>query len=241
MQRFNLEVESRKESGKGAARRIRRSGRIPAVLYGEGKATSLTMDPAHLIRLLQSVSGENALVNLTIKRPEGRETQSTAILRDFQMDPVTREILHADLFEISMNKSLRLRIPVEETGLSPGVKEGGLLQHNLREIEIECLPANIPDQIEVDISVLGIGESIHVRDLAVGEGITILEDPDLTVISVAAPISDEKLESLLTGATEPETKEPEVVAKGKEPSEEGGAEAKPAKPTEKAEKKEEKK
>jgi large subunit ribosomal protein L25 len=246
MERVNMEAEFREVSGKGAARQIRRSGQIPAVLYGEGKATSLVMNPAHLVKLLQSESGENALVNLTIKKPGGKEAQATAILRDFQMDPVSRKILHADLFEVSMNKMLRLRIPVEETGNAPGVKEGGILQHNLREIEIECLPANIPDQIEVDISALGIGESIHVRDLVVGEGVKMLEEPDQTVISVAAPISDEKLESLLTtGPAEGAEAEPEVVAKGKEQAEEEGAEGKPAdkksaekKPSEKKEEKE---
>ena len=235
MQRFDLEVEVREKSGKGAARQIRRTGRIPAVLYGEGKSTPLTVEPMSLTKILHSESGENALINLKIKRSNGKEGKATAILREFQMDPVTNQILHADLFEVSMNKTLRLRIPLVLIGQSPGVKEGGVLQHNLRDIEIECLPTHIPEHFDVESSALEIGQSIHVRDLQLGEDIKILEDPDQTIVSVAAPISDEKLESILAGATaEPEKAETEVVVKGKE-KEEGevaAAEAKPAVKTE---------
>jgi large subunit ribosomal protein L25 len=234
MQRFDVEVQFRERGGKGVARQIRRAGRIPAVLYGEGKSTPLEVDPTVLLKVLHSESGENALMNLKILGGKGKESTATAILRDFQRDPVSGEILHADLFEVSMNKVLRVQIPLVEVGSAPGVKEGGVLQHNLREIEIECLPLLIPDHIEVDISALAIGDSVHVRDLRVAEGIKILEDEDQSVISVAAPISEAELETLLAGApAEVESKEPEVVAKGKEKEE--GEEGEPgAKGAEKA-------
>ncbi|MBI3995152.1 MAG: 50S ribosomal protein L25 [Nitrospirae bacterium] len=235
MQRMDLEADQRQKSGKGAARTIRRTGRIPAVLYGDGKSSPLSLHPADLIRILKSESGENALINLKIKGEKSVETK-TAILRDFQKDPVTGGILHADLFEINMNKAIRVRVPILVQGdLPEGVKEGGVLQHNLREIEIECLPSMIPDHLDVDAAHLKIGESIHVRDLSVQQGIRVLEDKDLAVISVAAPMSEAKLEEILAG-TPAETKEPEVIGKKKEEEGEAGAEAEAAgKPGEKAE------
>lgn len=237
MQRMDLEAEQRQKSGKGVARTLRRAGRIPAVLYGEGKSSLLSIHPADLIKILNSESGENALINLKIKGGESVETR-TAILRDFQKDPITGGILHADLFEINMNKAIRLKIPIRVTGdQSEGVKEGGVLQHNLREVEIECLPSMIPDHLDVDAAHLKIGESIHVRDLQVQQGIRILEDKDLAIVSVAAPMSEAKLEEILAG-TPAETKEPEVIGKKKEEEGEAGAAAEPgagAKPGEKAE------
>ena len=237
MQRMDLEADQREKSGKGVARTLRRAGRIPAVLYGDGKSSLLSLHPADLIKILKSESGENALINLKIKGEKSVETK-TAILRDFQKDPVTGGILHADLFEINMNKAIRVRVPILVKGdLPEGVKEGGVLQHNLREIEIECLPSMIPDHLDVDAAHLKIGESIHVRDLQVQQGIRVLEDMDLAIVSVAAPMSEAKLEEILAG-TPAETKEPEVIGKKKEEEGEAGtaAEAGAAgKPGEKAE------
>jgi len=236
MQRMDLESEQRLKSGKGVARTLRRAGRIPAVLYGEGKSSLLSIHPAELIKILKSESGENALINLKIKGEKSVETR-TAILRDYQKDPITGEILHADLFEINMAKVIRVKVPILVKGdLAEGVKEGGVLQHNLREVEIECLPAMIPDHLDVDAAHLKIGESIHVRDLSVQEGIRVMEDRDLAIVSIAAPMSEAKLEEILAG-TPAETKEPEVIGKKKE--EEGEAVAAeagaPAKPGEKVE------
>ncbi|MBI3811171.1 MAG: 50S ribosomal protein L25 [Nitrospirae bacterium] len=237
MQRMDLEAEQRQKSGKGVARTLRRAGRIPAVLYGEGKSSLLSIHPAELIKIFKSESGENALINLKIKGEKSVETR-TAILRDYQKDPITGGLLHADLFEINMNKAIRIRVPITVKGdLPEGVKEGGVLQHNLREVEIECLPSMIPDHLDVDAAHLKIGESIHVRDLQVQEGIRVLEDKDLGIVSIAAPMSEAKLEEILAG-TPAETKEPELIGKKKE--EEGEAGAVPeavagAKPGEKAE------
>jgi large subunit ribosomal protein L25 len=224
MQRMDLEAEQRQQSGKGVARALRRSGKIPAVLYGEGKSSLLAVAPADLIKILKSESGENALINLKIKGEKSVETR-TAILRDFQKDPISGGILHADLFEINMNKAIRVRVPIMVKGDVPeGVKLGGVLQHNLREMMIECLPSMIPDHLDVDATHLKIGESIHIRDLQVEQGIRILEDKDLPIVSVAAPMSEAKLEEILAG-TPAEAKEPEVIGKKKEEGEaEAGAE-----------------
>ena len=237
MQRVDLEAEQRDQSGKGVARTLRRSGKIPAVLYGEGRSSRIALRPADLVKILQSASGENALINLKIKGAESVETR-TAILRDYQRDPINGSILHADLFEINMNKAIRVRVPIGVKGDVPaGVKEGGVLQHNLREVEIECLPSMIPDHIMIDAAPLKIGESIHVRDLQVDPGIKILEDMDLAVVSVAAPMSEAKLEEILAGTPTGEVKEPEVIGKKKEEEGEAGAAAEAAggKPGEKPE------
>ena len=215
MQRVELNADHRDQTGKGAARTIRRAGMIPAVLYGEGKSSLLTLKPADLVKILKSASGENALVTVKIKGGKSAETR-TAIIREYQRDPISGEILHADLFEINMNKPIRLRVHITLTGsVSAGVKEGGVLQHNMRDVEIECLPSLIPDQIEIDASDLKVGESLHVRDLQVREGVRILEDQDLPIVSVAAPMSEEKLEQILTGTPVGEVKEPEVIGKKK--------------------------
>ena len=232
MQRIEMVAELREKSGKGMARSIRRAGKIPGVLYGEGNSLLLTLDPADLTKVLHSGAGENALITLKIQGMKDRasaakkvDTERLTILRDFQVDPLTGKLLHADLFEVSLNKAIRVRVHIEVVGEVPqGVKDGGVLQHQMREMEIECLPMAIPDRLEVDASALKMGEAIHVRDLRVGEGVRVLGQPDQVVVSVAVPISEAKLEELLT-ATAKEAKEPEVVARGKE--EEGEEAAKP--------------
>ncbi|HEY4485612.1 MAG TPA: 50S ribosomal protein L25 [Nitrospiria bacterium] len=231
---MDLEVDRRERAGKGVARSLRREGKIPAVLYGAGKAENLSLNPADLLKILRSATGENALINLKVKGGGPVQTR-TAIIRDYQKDPLTGGILHADLFEIDMNKAIRIKVPIVMKGeQAAGVKEGGVLQHNLREVEIECLPSLIPDNIAVDPSHLNIGESVHVRDLHVDSGVRILEDMDLAVVSVAAPMSEAKLEQILAGTPAEEAKEPELIGKKPE-DEEGAAEGAAAKPGEKTE------
>jgi large subunit ribosomal protein L25 len=153
------------------------------------------------------------------------------LLRDFQVDPVEGHILHADLFEISMDKPIRVKVPVHVIGGTPaGVKEGGILHYNTRELYVECLPGALPDHIEVDASPLTIGQGIHLKEIAKIEGVRYLDDLDQMVVSVAVPMSDAKLEALLTSqAAGPEgAKEPEVVARGKAAAE--GAEGVAAAP-----------
>ena len=231
MQRVELVAELRERSGKGVARSIRREGRIPAVVYCGGQSLLVSLNPADLTKILLSGAGENALINLKINSKKGQSSASSAlgggpgaerlaILRDFQLDPVTGKLLHADLFEVSLDKPIRVRVHIEVIGGVPeGVKEGGVLQHQMREVEIECLPLAIPDRLEVDASSLKIGEAIYIRDFRVGEGVRVLGQPDQVVVSVAAPISEAKLEELLT-ATAKEAKEPEVIAREKVEGEE---------------------
>jgi len=226
--KFDLTVAVREQAGKGAARSMRRAGKIPAVLYGQGDCLLLTVSPEELVKILKSHAGSTALISLTVNGAKSKPNR-TALLRDYQVDPVTGAVLHADLFEISMSKPIRVKVPIKVIGGIPsGVKEGGVLHHNMRDVQIECLPAALPDYIEVDASPLTIGSGIHVKELGAREGVRFLDDADQMLVSVAAPISDAKLEALLTSGAGA-AGEPEVVAKGKEAGAEGAAGAEPAK------------
>ncbi|MGQ0794213.1 MAG: 50S ribosomal protein L25 [Deltaproteobacteria bacterium] len=174
----------RKELGKSAVKKIRNAGLLPAVLYGrETEAVSLTLSIADLKAALSTEAGENTLLELRV-RGEAGEITKLALLRSTQFNYLTSKPIHFDFQEVSMREKLTVKIPIKITGKAPGVKEGGILEEIHREIEIECFPTDIPNSIEVDISSLGIGDSIHVRDLAVSDKITLLLDADETVITV---------------------------------------------------------
>lgn len=224
--KLEIAAELRTGSGKGAARQLRRSGKVPAVLYGQGECLLLTLGPEAFKKILRSHAGSTALLTLSIAG-ETSKAARTALLRDYQVDPISGEILHADLFEVSMTKPIRLKVPVSLIGDTPeGLKEGGILHHNLRELHVECLPAAIPEHIEVDASHLVIGQGIHIKELRPLEGVKFLDEADQMVVSVAAPMSEAKLEALLTSAAVAEEgKEPEVIGKGKEETEEAAAAA----------------
>ena len=223
--KFDLAVTVRDKSGKGAARQLRRTGKVPGVLYGQGECLLLTIEPEPLTKILKSQAGSTALITLTVNGASSK-SKRTALLRDYQVDPVEGHVLHADLFEISMDKPIRVKVPVHVIGGTPaGVKEGGILHYNMREVHVECLPGVLPDHIQVDASPLAIGQGIHLKEIAKIESVRFLDDPEQMVVSVAVPMSDAKLEALLTSqAAGPEgAKEPEVAAKGKAAVE--GAEA----------------
>jgi large subunit ribosomal protein L25 len=241
--KFEIAAEARDQAGKGVARKLRRSGRIPGVLYGQGECLLLTLDPVVVTKILRSPAGSTALITLNINGASSQKSR-TALFRDWQVDPVSGDLLHVDLFEVSMSKAIRVKVPVNIIGGTPaGLKEGGVLHHNLRELHIECLPASLPEAIDVDASELKIGQGIHIKELHPGEGIKLLDEADQMVVSVAAPMSEAKLEALLTsGAVPEEGKEPEVIGKPKEEGAEAAAAAEPqAEKKETKEAKEEKK
>ncbi len=213
--KFDLTVAVREQAGKGAARSMRRVGKIPAVLYGQGECLLLTVNPEELVKILKSHAGSTALISLTVNGAKTKQNR-TALLRDYQVDPVTGAVLHADLFEISMSKPIRVKVPIKVIGGIPaGVKEGGVLHHNMRDVHVECLPAAMPDHIEVDASALAIGSGIHLKEIGTREGVRFLDDAEQMVVSVAAPMTDAKLEALLTSGAGA-AGEPEVMTKGKD-------------------------
>ncbi len=175
---FDMKVASRTAVGKGVARSLRREGKIPGILYGQKDSLPVILEPSEIRKILHSESGSNALLNLNIATGNG-DMKRTAMLRDYQVDPITGSILHADLFEVAMDKPVRVRVPVTVTEGTPiGVAEGGVLQHNLRELHIECLPGDIPASIVVDPSNLRVNQGIHVKEVPVSKGCRILDDPE---------------------------------------------------------------
>ncbi|MGB0909430.1 MAG: 50S ribosomal protein L25 [Nitrospirales bacterium] len=199
--KLEVNVARRDNAGKGPARELRRNGRIPAVLYGSGTSLLLSMDPKDARHVILSQTGHTGLLTVQITG-SGAPEQRVALLKDYQIDPVAGTILHVDLFEVAMEKPLRVKIPVITIGSPIGVKEGGVLQTVLRELHIECLPAQIPDHIEVETSSLQVGQGIHVKDVAVADGVKILDDADLMVTHVVTKISEAKLEALLARETQ---------------------------------------
>jgi len=218
MSAIPLTASRRERIGKGGARKSRAAGQIPGVLYGHGENPVPVAIVAREFELaLHGYSGSNPLVTLKL---DGGE--HSVLIRDVQYDPLTHDILHLDFQHISLTETVEVEVTLKVTGLAIGVKDGGgILEHILRNVEVRCLPTAIPASIDVDVTALTVGDSIHVRDLAV-PNVTILTDPDATVATVVAPtVMEEKPVEEAAVAT---AEEPEVIAKGKK--EEEGEEAK---------------
>lgn len=214
MERITLNVEKRETTGKGAARSLRREDVIPAVLYRGGSALSIKVGKKELARFINTTAGEQVILDLQFKDGE----KKLALMKDYQVDPVRRELLHTDFYEVSLTEKIKVTVHVLITGEPVGVKrDGGILQIPLREIEIECLPDMIPGHVSVNVSKLEIGKAIHVSDLTLGEGIEVLTDKHEVIAAVIAPKVEE-----VAAPVAAVTAEPEVVKKGKK--EEGAGE-----------------
>ncbi|HWR73092.1 MAG TPA: 50S ribosomal protein L25 [Nitrospirota bacterium] len=222
MERVAMTAEIREKSGKGIARGLRRNERVPAVLYSHGSSLPISMGLKDIRKILNAEGGEHALINLTLTgAKEAKERM--ALIKDYQVDPRSGGLIHVDLQEVAMNEKVKIQVTVHLTGSAAGVKEGGILQLAMRELEVECLPAQIPDHFVLDVSALNVNESLHVRDIKAPEGVKILNDPEGTVVTIQPPISAEKLESMLTATPAAATEgEPELV---KKPKKEGEAAA----------------
>lgn len=207
-----ISARTREGTGKGAARTARREGRIPGVLYGHGEeSVSLSVDANELQKLVHSISVENTIVDLDV---EGGEPYKV-LIRELQRHPFRDEFMHIDFFHVAMDEKIQVEIPVVLTGTSTGVKnKGGVLDHQLRELEVFCLPGNIPEKVELDVSNLDIGDSIHVSDIQL-PGVEILTELDRSVVAVLAPTVIEVEE-----VAEEAILEPEVIGRGKEEEEE---------------------
>jgi large subunit ribosomal protein L25 len=225
MEKFTLTAQVREKAGKGVARGLRRDAMVPAVLYSHGKSTPIAMTNKEVTKILNAEGGEHALIALKLEGAQ-KAGDRMALIKDYQVDPISGSLLHVDLMEVAMNEKVRIPVAIHITGNSLAVKEGGILQHGLRQVEVECLPNQIPDFISADITQLKLNESFHVRDLKLSEGVKVLTDPDLTLATVQPPITDAKLEAMLAAAPAAEGAEPEVVKKA---GKEGEAEAAPAK------------
>jgi large subunit ribosomal protein L25 len=234
MERVSLSAQERTGVGKRGARQARREGFVPAVLYGRGRTPrALAVGRKDLLSALRT-AGRNALIDLRIAQ-DGESQAETVMIEEIQRDHIRREILHIDLHLISLTEALDVNVPVVLTGTPEPVASGtGILEQLRREVEVRCLPTQIPDRLAIDVSALQVGDSLHVRDLNAGEGIEVLTPPEEVLAAVVAPAAEEEA----APAVEAEAvAEPEVVGKapaeGEAPADEGAksakAEAKPAK------------
>jgi large subunit ribosomal protein L25 len=223
---FALGVELREEHGKGVARKLRAAGRIPGVCYRRNaEPVPVSLDPKELDRLLQQASsGINTLIDLKVTGGgdfDGRQV----LVKELQRDPISGAYLHADLYAVDLQQKLHVSVPINLTGTPIGVSlGGGILDYATRELDVECLPNAIPEEFTIDVSEFEIGQSIHVRDIAVPEDVEILNDPDVTVMSVVAPVAIEE-------------EAPEEEEEGEEGAVDAEATAEGAAPEESAEKK----
>jgi large subunit ribosomal protein L25 len=212
-------AENRTGTGKNENRRLRTRGLIPGVLYGAKKdAVPLAVSPKEITTILRSKTGENTLFDLEIGG-----SRRKVILKEFQINPIKGNLLHADFYEVALDKPIEVSVHIEVTGTPVGVKvQGGLLDHVTREVEVSCLPSDIPERITVDVSELEMGQAVRVGDLKVPDKVTMLSDADLVIVHVVAPRAEEEV-AAAAAPVEGEVAagaEPEVIKKGK-PAEEG--------------------
>jgi large subunit ribosomal protein L25 len=216
---FKIKAEKREVFGKNASRRLRKEGIVPVILYGSNEANvPLALEKEALLKILRSETGENTVFEVSFNS----ETRN-AMIKDLQLDPVSDEIMHADLIQIAMDKVVRVSVPVVTVGDAVGVKtEGGFVDFITREVEIECLPQEIPEHIEIDISHLHLRQAFKIGDVDIPEGIKLISDPDSILVHIELPTKEEEIEVEKEEEEEviSEEEEPEVIKKEKPAEEE---------------------
>ena len=218
-----LEAKKRTSRGKNEARRLRVSGQIPAVVYGARRdgqvpeGVPVAVDPREVLRILHSESGANTLINLKLDGGESR-----VMVRDYQLDPITHQLLHADFYQLAMDKAITVAIPIQIKGEPVGVKQqGGLLDFVTREIQVSCLPTDIPEHIDVDVAELGLHQSIRVKDIATNPKWKAVTDAETMLVHVVMPKAEESAattaaaEGAVAAPAAAAPAEPEVIKKGK--------------------------
>ena len=213
MATVSFNATARDATGKGAARSLRSRGQVPAVIYGhDHKAQALSLNARDLDKLLGHIQAESTVIEVTV---DGQTSKT--LIREIQRHPIKRQILHVDFQALVAGEKVTVSIPIVLTGVAEGVRlEGGVLDHTLRELEIEVDPSSIPDHVELDVTNMVIGDSLHVSDIKVPEGVEILDDPETSVAVLAAPravIEEAPAAEAVEGALEAAA-EPEVIGKG---------------------------
>jgi large subunit ribosomal protein L25 len=222
MKELTLEVKARSAKGKGVARKLRASDRLPAVIYGQNEEpTPVEVEQAKLLATMRQSGGEKILLNLVV---DGKDSEKKAIIKDIQRDPVSGKMLHIDFQHISLTEKIKIDVPIKIEGTAIGVKDfGGIMTSNMRQISVLCLPTDIPDAISIDVSEMKIHDSMHVKDIQLTD-VEILDDPEETIVSVIPPtvVKEEVVEEGEEGeeaaaAVEEgeEPTEPEVISEKK--------------------------
>ena len=192
MEKIELQATVRKSVGNGPARVLRRAGQIPAVLYGRKiEPVLLSVNTKDLEQILKKGSFGQFILNLVIQN--GKKMTKPAIIKELQTHPVSGSLIHIDFYEVDMKRQIKVMVPVVTTGKAVGIEEGGLLNIVRREVEVFCLPGDIPEAIEIDISELGIGDSIHIEDVPLGENVEVSADVNFTVVTVLSPKVEEEV------------------------------------------------
>jgi large subunit ribosomal protein L25 len=221
-----LMIKRREGTGKQVAKRLRREGVVPAVLYGGAKPEAVTVDPKSVLRIIHGHEGSTQLLSLTF---EGADGTRMAIIRDLQFDPVSERLLHVDLQEVTADRAITVRVAVHPVGEAAGVREQkGILNVVLHELDVSCLPTLIPERIDADVTALMIGDVLTVGDLRAPEGVRIINDPGQAVVTVAAPMAEEVAAPAAPTAAAA-TAEPEVLTERKPKEEEAAGDDKKAK------------
>ncbi|MBI3602077.1 MAG: 50S ribosomal protein L25 [Candidatus Omnitrophica bacterium] len=227
MEQINFDVQLRKELGSARARKVRRANLIPAIIYGGGaKPTIIQADRKSYDRIHRQHAGESLIYHLNVLDNDKKVADFPAIIKDIQLHPVTDEVIHLDFNRISLDKEIEIEVKILTKGEAIGVKrDGGTLDHTMWELDIICLPNNIPHHIEVDITNLGIHDAIHVKDLILPAGVRTKHDPESVVVTVAGSMREEVAPAPLEAEAAVTAAEPEVL-KEKKKTEEGEAAAK---------------
>lgn len=220
MNELTIEVAPRGATGKNESRRLRAAGSIPGVVYGGGRdPVSVTVDRHTMLELMRKSGGENSVYLLKLT---GTDKSRHVMIRDMDVHPVTRQVRHIDFQRILLTEKVRISVAVELTGVPPGVKtEGGMLDFITREVEVECLPTNIPHHLVVDVGKLHVGQHVEAKDLELPEGVTLLEAPERVIAAVShAKMAAEGVEGEEEGLIEAETEQPELIGRHREETEE---------------------
>lgn len=218
MDQVSLTVKKREKTGKGGSRKIRRDGFIPAVVYGKSLSPVAVSVPAKRFISLLEAKGHNVILNLEI---EGEGGAITSVLKELQREPVSDQISHLDFVNINLTEEMVVHVPLKFMGDAAGVKDGGIFEPLLRELEVSCLPTDIPSFIEVDVSALTIGHSLHVSDVKAPENVTVLTEAHETVVTIAAPAAEEEVAAVAAAPVEGEASaEPELIRVKREEKEE---------------------
>jgi large subunit ribosomal protein L25 len=224
MKEVTLKVHARTDTGKGVARKLRANGKLPAVIYGHNEEPlPIELEQHNLTATMRQAEGEKLLINLNV---DGKDSEKKALIKDIQRDPVSSKILHIDFQHISMDAKIKIEVPVKIEGLADGVKNmGGIMSWNIRKIMVQCLPADIPDKITLDVTEMKIHDSIHVKEITAGN-YEIMDDPEETIVSIIPPTiikeeavtaeeGEEGEEAPEAAPEQEEAAEPEVISEKK--------------------------
>jgi large subunit ribosomal protein L25 len=216
-----LEVQRREQTGKNRVNKLRNNGQIPAIVYGgHREAVPITVDRKVIADFV--AKSDHGVRSIFLLKLGGSDQQRHAMIKDIQIDPISRRMIHIDFVRVAMDEVVRVTVPVHVTGTPIGVKNAGILEFQVRELHVECLPNAIPDSVEVDVTNLDIHQYLRISDLQIPSGVKLLDDPDRVVVGVGVPRAEPTPEEAAAAATTPEITEPEVIKKGKlEEPEEG--------------------